>query len=349
MNVVDLFCGCGGLSAGFEMGGANILLGIDNNMAAIETFKNNHSNSEAICEDIEKISLNEIDSAIKGQTVDIIIGGPPCQGLSLSGPRKFEDSRNRLFRSFVRISEHLKPKIIILENVPGIVSLFKGHVKDAIIKEFQSIGYDIDYKVLNSADYGVPQIRKRAIFLGVRKDISSPISFPIAEYKVNDYITCEQALGDLHELDDDIMPESFEYASSATNHYQKLMRKGTQKVNNHLITKHQEKVKNTIALVPEGGNYKNLPEHLRNTRNFNVAWTRYHSQKPSPTIDTGHRHHFHYKYNRVPTVRENARLQSFPDSFEFYGNKTEQYKQVGNAVPPLLGLALAKEIIKCHL
>jgi len=349
MNVVDLFCGCGGLSMGFEMGGANILLGVDNNMAAIETFKMNHSNSEAICGDIEKIPLNEIDDAIKGQSIDVIIGGPPCQGLSLSGPRKFEDTRNRLFRSFVRISAHLKPKIIILENVPGIVSLFKGHVKDEIIKEFQNIGYDIDYKVLNSADYGVPQIRKRAIFLGVRKDIGTPISFPMAEYKVNDYITCEQALDDLHELDDDIMPESFKYASSATNSYQKLMRKGTQKVNNHLITKHQEKVKNTIALVPEGGNYKNLPEHLRNTRNFNVAWTRYHSQKPSPTIDTGHRHHFHYKYNRVPTVRENARLQSFPDSFKFYGNKTEQYKQVGNAVPPLLGLALAKEIIRCHL
>lgn len=349
MNVVDLFCGCGGLSLGFEMGGANILLGVDNNAAAIETFKKNHNNSEAICGDIEKISLNEIDDLIKGQSVDIIIGGPPCQGLSLSGPRKFEDARNRLFRSFVRISEHLKPKVIILENVPGIISLFKGHVKNEIIKEFKTIGYNIDYKVLNSADYGVPQIRKRAIFIGVRSDICTPITFPIPEYKTDNYITCEQALNDLHELDDIIMPESFEYASSASNSYQKLMRHGNRKVNNHLITKHQEKVKNTIALVPEGGNYKNLPEHLRNTRNFNVAWTRYHSQKPSPTIDTGHRHHFHYRYNRVPTVRENARLQSFPDSFKFYGNKTEQYKQVGNAVPPLLGLALAKEIIKCHL
>lgn len=347
MNVVDLFCGCGGLSMGFEMSGANILLGIDSNAAAIETFKKNHKNSEVICGDIEKVTLNEIDGAIKGLDVDVIIGGPPCQGLSLSGPRKFEDTRNRLFRSFVKISKHLKPKIIILENVPGIVSLFKGQVKDEILKEFNSIGYNIDYKVLNSADYGVPQIRKRTIFIGIRKDIKYPISFPKAEYDVTEYISCESALSDLHALDDELMPETSEYASSANNKYQEFMRKGVKLVSNHLITKHQEKVKNTIALVPEGGNYKNLPEHLRKTRNFNVAWTRYHSQKPSPTIDTGHRHHFHYKYNRVPTVRENARLQSFPDSFVFYGNKTEQYRQVGNAVPPLLGLAIAKEIKKC--
>jgi DNA (cytosine-5)-methyltransferase 1 len=347
MNVVDLFCGCGGLSMGFEMAGANILLGIDNNPAAIETFKINHKDSEAICGDIEELTLSEIDSVLNNKQVDVVIGGPPCQGLSLSGPRKFEDARNRLFRSFVRISAHLTPKIIILENVPGIISLFKGQVKDQILKEFKDIGYKIDFKVLNSADYGVPQIRKRAIFIGIRDDIDAPITFPNAMYDIESYVTCEQAVSDLHELSEETMPESFEYATQANNSYQKMMRAGANEVHNHLITKHQEKVKNTIALVPEGGNYKDLPEHLRNTRNFNVAWTRYHSKLPSPTIDTGHRHHFHYKYNRVPTVRENARFQSFPDSFRFYGNKTEQYKQVGNAVPPLLGLALAKGIERC--
>lgn len=349
MNVVDLFCGCGGLSMGFEMGGANILLGIDNNSSAIETFRKNHKNSEAICGDIEKISLVDIDTAIKNQPVDVVIGGPPCQGLSLSGPRKFEDTRNRLFRSFVKISKHLKPKVIILENVPGIVSLFKGEIKNEIFREFQKIGYNIDYKVLNSAEYGVPQIRKRAIFIGIMKNIKSPILFPVAERTPETYITCEEALSDLHALNESSMPESFVYATPATNKYQKVMRKKNKRVHNHLITKHQDKVKSTIALVPEGGNYKDLPEHLRNSRKFNVAWTRYHSQKPSPTIDTGHRHHFHYKYNRVPTVRENARLQSFPDTFIFYGNKTEQYRQVGNAVPPLLGLAIAKEVSKCIL
>lgn len=347
MNVVDLFCGCGGLSMGFEMSGANILLGIDNNTAAIETFKKNHKSSEAICGDIEQITLNEIDNIIEGRDIDVIIGGPPCQGLSLSGPRKFEDARNRLFRSFVKISQHLKPKVIILENVPGIVSLFKGQVKDEILKEFKAIGYDIDYKVLNSADYGVPQIRKRTIFIGVRRDLNLSVNFPQPICRPIDYVSCEDALSDLHALDETDMPESNEYACAEKNDYQKLMRMGASIVKNHLITKHQEKVKSTIALVPEGGNYKSLPEHLRNTRNFNVAWTRYHSKKPSPTIDTGHRHHFHYKYNRVPTVRENARLQSFPDNFVFYGNKTEQYKQVGNAVPPLLGRAIAEEIKKC--
>lgn len=347
MNVVDLFCGCGGLSLGFEQAGFDILLGIDHDKAALDTFKANHKGSEIIHGDIQTITTNDIRSIIGGKTVDVVIGGPPCQGLSLSGPRKFDDPRNQLFLSFVRVVKDLKPTYFVLENVPGIISLFKGEVKNQIIKEFSDLGYVVDYKVLNSAHFGVPQVRKRAIFIGVLHG-ESPVKFPspLIENE-KDFITCQQAVSDLHGLDDDAMPESFEYASSPLSEYQKLMRNGApSKLNNHVITKHQEKVKSTIALVPEGGNYKNLPENFVSTRKFNVAWTRYHSQKPASTIDTGHRHHFHYKHNRVPTVRENARFQSFPDSFVFLGNKTEQYRQVGNAVPPILGEAIAKVLKK---
>lgn len=124
------------------------------------------------------------------------------------------------------------------------------------------------------------------------------------------------------------------------------MRRNSLIAKNHIAAAHSQRVRDIIALVPDGGNYKNLPDELKNTRNFNVAWTRFASNKPSPTIDTGHRHHFHYKYNRVPTVRECARLQSFPDCFEFLGNKTQQFRQVGNAVPPLLAEAIGKEILK---
>jgi DNA (cytosine-5)-methyltransferase 1 len=125
-----------------------------------------------------------------------------------------------------------------------------------------------------------------------------------------------------------------------------MMREDSTKIYNNIGTNHSDKVTKIISLVPEGKNYKSLPKKYRNTRNFNIAWTRYHSSKPSPTIDTGHRHHFHYKYNRVPTVRESARLQSFPDNFLFHGNKSEQYRQVGNAVPPLLAKALGKQLLK---
>ncbi|PSU85684.1 DNA (cytosine-5-)-methyltransferase [Photobacterium phosphoreum] len=346
MNVVDLFCGCGGLSAGFEKAGANVLLGIDQNAAALKSFKLNHKNSQIICGDIEQVSINDIDNAINGKKVNVIIGGPPCQGLSLSGPRKYDDPRNKLFLSFVRIAEHLSPDVIVLENVPGILSLFKGEIKNRILEEFYNIGYELKHKVLNSADYGVPQIRRRAIFIGVKKGSNIDIDFPEAILSEVSYTTCSEALSDLNDLDDILMPESKSYKTKAVNDYQKMMRVGVEDgfLNNHLITKHQDKVKQTIALVPEGGNYKDLPEELRGSRKFNVAWTRYHSNKPASTIDTGHRHHFHYKLNRVPTVRENARLQSFPDAFIFEGNKTEQYRQVGNAVPPLLGYAIAMKI-----
>ncbi|MCL9783243.1 DNA cytosine methyltransferase [Vibrio sp. S4M6] len=345
MNVVDLFCGCGGLSLGFEQAGFNVLLGIDHDKAALETFKANHRGSHTIHGDIQNISTSRVRKEIGDKPVDVIVGGPPCQGLSLSGPRKYDDPRNKLFLSFVRFVEDLKPKYIVLENVPGIISLFKGKVKDQIIQSFTELGYTVDYKVLNSANYAIPQVRKRAIFIGTLKD-EKP-SFPQEIYQnEKDFISCEEAISDLHPLDDEIMPFAVEYASNPSSDYQQLMRIGApEQLHNHLITKHQDKVKNTIALVPEGGNYKDLPKHFVSSRKFNVAWTRYHSKKPASTIDTGHRHHFHYKHNRVPTVRENARLQSFPDSFIFLGNKTEQYRQVGNAVPPLLGKAIA-EILK---
>ncbi len=345
MNVVDLFCGCGGLSLGFEQAGFDVLLGIDHDKAALDTFKLNHKGSEIIHGDIQTITTDDIRNIIGGKTVDVVIGGPPCQGLSLSGPRKFDDPRNQLFLSFVRIVKELEPKYFVLENVPGIISLFKGEIKNQIIKEFSDLGYTVDYKVLNSAHFGVPQIRKRAIFIGTLSRVK-PVKFPeILIENEKKFVTCQQAVSDLHGLDDEAMPESFEYASLPNSEYQELMRSGApNKLHNHLITKHQDNVKSTIALVPEGGNYKSLPEDFVSTRKFNVAWTRYHSQKPASTIDTGHRHHFHYKYNRVPTVRENARFQSFPDSFVFLGNKTEQYRQVGNAVPPLLGKAIAKEL-----
>ena len=136
------------------------------------------------------------------------------------------------------------------------------------------------------------------------------------------------------------------YETPAQNDYQRIMRKQSQIVYNHVAANHSEKVKQIISLVPAGGNYKSLPKELQNTRNFHVAWTRFPDNRPAPTIDTGHRHHFHYKYNRVPTVRECARIQSFPDNFIFLGNKTQQFRQVGNAVPPLMAEAIANQINK---
>ncbi len=340
-NVIDLFCGCGGLSYGFEKAGFNVLLGIDNDAKALETFELNHANAKSICGDITQIHYEEdIKPLIGNDKIDLIIGGPPCQGMSLSGPRKFDDPRNKLYLSYIRLVNEIKPKMFVIENVPGLVGLFGGKIKDSIIEKFTEMGYDIQYKILCASDYGVPQSRKRVVFVGSR----------VGNYEypkpLNEEITCEMALSDLPPLEEDIGTDEMEYVTKASNDYQKIMRKRSKTVHNHIAASHSERVKEIISLVPDGGNYKDLPEEYAHTRNFHVAWTRFASAKPAPTIDTGHRHHFHYKYNRVPTVRECARLQSFPDDFIFLGNKTQQFRQVGNAVPPIMAEEIAKKAME---
>ena len=340
-NLIDLFSGCGGLSYGFENAGFRVLLGIDNDKKALETFEQNHKGARSICGDITKVTYKDIKAIVGNEKIDVIIGGPPCQGMSLSGPRKFDDPRNRLYLSYIRLVEEIQPHAFVIENVPGLVRLFGGSIKDNIMSKFNLLGYDVKYQILCAADYGVPQRRNRVVFVGMKG--TNIFAYP---EPTGDEITCGMALSDLPPLIDNIGIEKQQYASEPQNAYQKLMREKSDVVINHIAAQHSDKVKNIIALVPDGGNYKDLPEKYRDSRNFHVAWTRFSRNKPAPTIDTGHRHHFHFEYNRVPTVRECARLQSFPDDFIFLGNKTEQFRQVGNAVPPLMALKIAEALAK---
>lgn len=346
LNVLDLFCGCGGLSYGFLQAGFDVILGIDNDEAALNTFKKNHKKSKAANINLADDDICEqIDNIISNQRVDVIIGGPPCQGFSLTGPRNFYDKRNKLYLAMVSTVKYFKPKAFLIENVTGMATLYGGEVKNKIVECFTELGYNVNVQVLCAADYGVPQIRKRLVFVGIRKDLGE-FEFPKKLKTPENYVSCEEALSDLPALESDLGTEEAEYKKAPITDYQKKMRKNSRKLYNHVATNHTKEVKSVIALVPEGGNYKDLPPGVGTSRKFNEAWTRYHSKKPSRTIDTGHRNHFHYKYNRVPTVRENARLQSFPDDFVFYGTKTQQNRQVGNAVPPMLGYNLAKQIKK---
>ena len=339
MNVLDLFCGCGGLSNGFEQEGYNVLLGIDSDERALNTYRENHDNAVAHLGDITNIKHEDISQLVNNKLVDIVIGGPPCQGMSLSGLRKFDDPRNKLYLSYIRLVEEIKPKAFVIENVPGLVSLYKGRVKDSIIEKFTRMGYEVNYEILNASDYGIPQNRKRVFFVGLKNG-----KFEFNFEKKSSKITTKMALDDLPPLEETIGEEVMDYIKKPNNEYQKLLRINSTKVYNHIAARHSKRIKDIISLVPDGGNYKDLPEEFRSTRKFNVAWTRFPSDRPSPTIDTGHRHHFHYKYNRVPTVRECARLQSFSDDFIFTGNKTDQFRQVGNAVPPLLSKLIAREL-----
>ncbi len=352
LNVLDLFSGAGGLSRGFMDAGYNVVLGVDFDDAALKTFKENHGNSEAM-----KLDLFDHDNIAKimeyleknNLKIDVLVGGPPCQGFSVAGPRNLNDKRNSLYLAMVKLAQILEPQAVVLENVPGMVQVNDGIGAMRIVQDFAEIGYKMVPQLLYAPDYGIPQIRKRVFFVGLR-DSGSDFEFPDAKVDKEHYVTCEEAIGDLPALqtaDGEIIygANEQEYLHDASNEYQKTMRKNSQKVYNHIGSIPIEKTKNMIALVPEGKNYKALPEEYSGMYKYHEALTRYHSKKPSLTINTGHRSHFHYKWNRIPTVRESARLQSFPDDFIFYGNKSEQYRQVGNAVPPMLGKVVAEQLL----
>lgn len=346
ITAIDLFSGCGGFSYGFQQAGFHVVLGVDNTEIALKTFKKNHNDSKTLLLDLhEDDSIKEIIDVIDEVNIDVIIAGPPCQGFSLTGSRNENDERNSLFYAVFKLAEKVSPKAIIIENVPGLLTLYGGKAKKEIVELCEKMGYNCNPKLLFAPDFGVPQIRKRVFFVALRKDLGM-FEFPEPTHSPKNYIGCKDAIGDLPDLVSNLGAEETKYDKEPFSDYQKLMRNGNDTLYNHLGTKHTEHVINVISQVPEGGNYKDLPPGVGESRRFNEAWTRYHSKKPSKTIDTGHRNHFHYKWNRVPSVRENARLQSFPDGFIFLGNKTQQYRQVGNAVPPILGKVLGEQLLK---
>lgn len=345
-KVLDLFSGAGGLSRGFLDAGFDVVLGVDFDKTALKTFEKNHAGSKSMQLDLfNHDNINKIEEYLNKNDIkiDVLVGGPPCQGFSLAGPRNIKDKRNTLYTAMVEVASRLKPQAVILENVPGLLLLNDGKAAKRIISDFKDIGYRMVPKILYAPDYGVPQIRKRVFFVGLLNS-KEDFQFPEPIVQPNHYVTCEEAIGDLPALDGIVGDEIQSYATAPMSEYQKIMRENSKSVQNHIGTIHDPKTLKFIAMVPEGKNYRALPDEYKGIYKYHEALTRYHSKKPSNTINTGHRSHFHYKWNRIPTVRESARLQSFPDDFIFYGNKSQQYKQVGNAVPPILGCCVAKQL-----
>lgn len=345
-TVLDLFSGAGGMSRGFLDAGYNVVLGVDFDDMALKTFKNNHGAAEAMKLDLfNHDNIKHIEEFLRQKNIeiDVLVGGPPCQGFSLAGPRNVNDERNSLYTAMVKVAKKLKPKVVVLENVPGLLKLYEGQGAKRIIEDFTELGYKIKAEILYAPDFGIPQIRKRVFFVGIL-DSDEYFEYPKPLYTKDEYVTCEEAISDLPALEGILGDEIQEYEVQPLSEYQKLMRKNSNLIYNHIGTLHEEKTVKLISMVPEGKNYKSLPEEYSSQFKYNEALTRYHSKKPSLTINTGHRSHFHYKYNRIPTVRESARLQSFPDDFIFYGNKSQQYRQVGNAVPPMLGYYIGLQL-----
>lgn len=355
-NVLDLFCGAGGLSLGFKMAGYNIVGGIDFNQEAIDTHALNFKDGFHFCGDISTLDNEFVLKNFEGK-VDVIIGGPPCQGFSTANMQQKDhqdDDRNKLFYQFIRFVKLLKPKAFVMENVRGILTKDNGHVKEVMIEIMNNLGYNVDVRVLAASDYGVPQKRMRAFFVGTSKVLENTFDFDKIQKKA--IVTVEDAIGDIYDFDKETktstVEDEFVLYNEPVSEYQKLMRKDSDNMlYNHNIKYPKDVVQTRMSYVPEGGNWKDVPEHLWDTVRENrhsSAYRRLNSKEVSITIDTGHMNYFHPKYNRVPSVRESARIQSFPDDFIFTGGQGAQFRQVGNAVPPLLSKAIA-DTLKTYL
>ncbi|MDE8340159.1 DNA cytosine methyltransferase [Erysipelothrix rhusiopathiae] len=346
-KIVDLFCGAGGFSYGFEMAGFESVLAIDKWSDAVFTYNNNHINPCALDIDIKNFKNEDLQKLMEEHTIDGVIGGPPCQGFSMVGTRNPFDERNQLYLEFVRFVQVIKPKFFILENVKGLLNLEKGFFKKDIIERFGGLGYTVTFKLLKASEFGVPQSRERVFFVGLLDEhFGSEVEFEFPSADVESFVSTEEALSDLPSLDN--CEDQYSYKFDPLTEFQKKMRGENlnDRIENNDITIHTDRTKEIINMVPDGGSIKDLPEEYYKVRNYSSAFKRMNSKKPSTTIDCGHRNFFHYKENRVPTVRESARIQSFPDKFVFYGSKTSQYTQVGNAVPPFLAKSIAEEIKK---
>ncbi|MCI0920549.1 DNA cytosine methyltransferase [Sphingobacterium rhinopitheci] len=353
-KVVGLFSGCGGLDLGFKQAGYEIIWANDILKDACDTYKLNIGD-HIVNEDITKIDLDLIPNA------DIIIGGPPCQGFSGIGKRDPNDNRSTLVYSYLNVVNKVRPKIFLFENVTGIKSSKASDgskVIDNLIKAFEDIGYYINIYTLNAADYGVPQKRKRVFIIGNRigVDISAPSQshFENEEGKPK-WITSFEAISDLASPTEN---GETGYHHNPNNTYQALMRKNAKKTTLHIIPYSSPTDKEIICHVKPGGNYMDIPDsvstkrimYFKSTGGRTTTYGRLDPDKPNYTLNT----HFnrpnigcniHFKENRMITIREGLRFQSFPDDFHLI-SKTQRnyYVQVGNAVPPLLANAWAEHL-----
>lgn len=345
LKIIDLFAGVGGLSQGFILNGFEVEFAIEYDKEIAESYRLNHPNSTIYAEDITNIDFNILKE--KHGSVDVIVGGPPCQGFSQKGIRlSIKDERNYLFQKFIEAVKIFKPKYFVLENVPNILTTANGFFKNEIIQGFNELGYVVNAKTLNASEYGVPQNRRRAFFIGtLNRNI---VEFPTPQnYKVS----IKDAIYDLPFIESGEGEKTSNYREiEKISNYQKLLRQKSKVVHNHISTKHSKVAIERLKLIPFGKGKEMLPAEHRTKSIFSGTWSRLKEDGIAATIttrfDTPSSGLFtHPILNRCLTVREAARIQSFSDNFIFYGSKTCQMKQVGNAVPPLLASAVAKQIL----
>lgn len=346
-GAIDIFSGCGGMSLGLKRSGFRILLANDVNEEALKTYRYNFPEVKTLHADIRKVTPKKIKHYINSSRVDIITAGPPCQGFSYAGGRNPHDPRNKLFRNLVRFVETLKPKIFVVENVPGLLSMQGGNVVKRIITEFSKLGYYVHVKTLLASDYGVPQARKRVFIIGTTKHIPKEEIFPKSANQKR--ISVAQAISDLSFLGVNARAETYRLKPSST--YQQAMRGDSKVLYNHESPNHSRRIQRRFARIPAGHNGHDVLQRVSTCKH---TYIKMNPRRICYTITTLPEDLIHYKQDRIPTVREMARIQSFPDEFVFLGPRTTggsarkrscpQYSQVGNAVPPLMAEAIFKNL-----
>lgn len=381
-TMIDLFSGAGGLSSGLEMAGFRPLFASEIVPTYADTYKRNHPGTVISTKDIRELSVKEIllQTGLKRGELDLLAGGPPCQGFSINAPiRTKEDRRNHLFLEYVRIAKGLFPKVVLIENVPGIVSFDAGGTVKAIYRELEKIGYKLDHKILFAGHYGIPQLRFRTFFIGVRDGVlfewpepthyakaranfagAKELCLPLLEI-MRPYLkpspSVIDALSDLPSpaRGDDMGLVS--YVSKPKSEYQKLLRGRKVKVYNHRTANLSSVNLMRLKHIPQGGSWRDipyelLPDGMKKARrsDHTKRYGRLHPDGMCSTVLTKCDPHwgsfFHPYEDRVISVREAARMQAFPDKYVFYGTLGQQYEQVGNAVPPLLAKRVGEKIIK---
>ena len=367
---IDLFSGCGGLTKGLEMLGVYSIFATDIDENCEKTFKRNFPQTPFLCKDISLITKELVDELIGEAIPDIIVGGPPCQGFSLANKLRnkiADDPRNKLFYGFVKFINWYSPKAFIMENVKGLISMQNGKVLATILNEFANAGqygYSVQYKVLKASEYGVPQNRERVILIGIRNDLGLEPKHPMP-YDLDSYVTVDEAIMDLPQLQAGEGCESMDYLCEPQNEYQQLMRANSKKISNHIAMKHTPRLVERFKAIKQGQNLldvwethgamkRGAPTEKSNTK-FSQNNQRLFGNLPAPTIAASFQSNFIHPYlNRNFTAREGARLQSFPDDFIFEGMRTKmswekglsQYQQIGNAVPVLLAKAIGESVLQ---
>ncbi len=364
IKIIDLFAGVGGLSYAFahddsfEIVAANEIL-----PKMAKAYELNHPTVKVYCKDIKNFGILDLqnDFDIKTGEIDVIVGGPPCQAYSTVGKRLIDDPRGKLFQEYYRVLKEINPKMFLFENVKGLLSMQSGELLKTIISLFKSLGYTVVYKVLNSADFGAPQIRERVIIIGTKINnkfiYPEPTHYNIEKgkelFKQNllPYLTLSEAISDLPFIKSN--EESFEYACEPKNEFQKLMRKNApEKLNDHNAPNNNENLIKIMENLPDGGTPLDLPEEIRPKSGFANTYCRLWWDRPSPTITRNlstpsSSRCIHPKAPRSLTTREGARIQCFPDNYIFYGSRSDRNLQIGNAVNTFLSTAI-KNAIKKH-